>query len=64
MSEQNEEQTIEDALTGWTIYAIDYDRTVEGGMVFHLIQGNVRKIVVMGFTELGNWLEREEKFDV
>lgn len=57
---------IAEALEGWRVDTVSWDTNIEGGLVLHLSRGfanHVQKIVVLGFTELGMWLEKEEKIE-
>jgi hypothetical protein len=69
-------QEFKDAFEGWTIesvgmtqeYQVIKDRNddyaysgyVEGGLTFILVKDNTRKQVILGYTELGEWIEDEE----
>lgn len=56
---------------GWTIDVVgmteEYEAKswgvsrVEGGLTFILKKGTIKKKVILGYTELGEWIEHEEK---
>jgi hypothetical protein len=58
-----EEQRIEQLLTGQTVTDVSWDdAAAEGGLALQLVsEFGVRTLLVLGFTELGMWVERSEE---
>jgi len=68
-------QDFKDAFVGWTVvsvgmtgvYAWDagngqtYDGRVEGGLTFILHKNGMLRKVILGYTELGEWIEHQEE---
>jgi hypothetical protein len=48
---------ISEALVGWTTERVCLTRGVEGGLTFYLAKDNHKRRVILGYTELGEWLE-------
>ena len=69
------DQEFRDALVGWSIVAVGmtkkctwetnegkkYDSTVEGGLTLVLHKNGMLRKVILGYTELGEWLEHIEE---
>jgi len=68
------DEAIKDALTGWTVVSVgmtnkyhaetihgEYDATVEGGLTLILHKNGMLRKVILGYTELGEWLEHMEE---
>ena len=54
---------LRNALEGWTIAEVEITVGVEGGLTFHLERGVQERLVILGYTELGEWLEYLEDRD-
>lgn len=60
---------VKDAFEGWTILEMGMtekkddscgkNRSIEGGLTFILQKGELKKRVILGYTELGEWVEFE-----
>jgi hypothetical protein len=66
----NYTQEIRIAMIGWTILAVGKTESkkyedgekgmIEGGLTFMLEKDGKRRKVILGYTELGEWLEHKE----
>lgn len=51
------EEEWRDTFIGWTIKDVQRDTITEGGLTFFLERDGEERRVILGYTELGEWLE-------
>jgi hypothetical protein len=70
----HESQDFKDFFVGWSVVSVGktefyyweskegqkYDSTVEGGLTFILHKNGMFRKVILGYTELGEWIEHCE----
>lgn len=69
-------EEFKDALVGWTVVSVGmtnryhcttnhgaYDGDVEGGLTLILHKNGMLRKVILGYTELGEWIEHVEEIE-